>query len=503
MAAERPPLLLGADVGTTAVKAAVFDTSGRVLASAVRDYPLSRPSPGWAEQDAEGWWRALVTVVEQLGNDADLTAVRSVGICSQVNTHVPVDADGRPLGPAIVWQDQRCAEVAAALDGAISDAERERLWDGSFAIDASCSLARAAWLARHEPDAWERTAWLMLPKDWVNLRLTGSAATDPMSPVGLVGAERAYLADVLALVPGFAARQPALHGFAEALGVVVAPELPALAGATVAVGTMDAWGSIYGSGLVDHGVAMDVAGTSEIVGVASRHARATAGIVSFPPLDGLVVHAGPTQAGGDALRWWAAVAGHAVEDVLAAAAESPAGAGGVLFHPYLAGERAPLWDPQVRASFVGVGAEHDGRHFARAVLEGVAFAARHVLETAEAAGDVRVEALNASGGGNRSDLWCQIKADALGRRLDRLRVRDTGVLGAALMGAVAAGIFDDLPSAARRTVEVERPFEPDRAVRTRYDALHAIYRDAYTASQPTHAALAAWREAFASSPGAG
>lgn len=472
-------------------------------ASAVRPYSLARPHPGWVEQDPEAWWRALLGAVAQLGREVDLGAVRSVGVCGQVNTHVPVDADGRARAAAIVWQDQRCAEVAAALDGSISAAERERLWDGAFAIDASCSLARAAWLIEREPAAWEGAAWLMQPKDHVNLRLTGRAATDPMSPVGLIDEDFRYRAGVLALVPGFAARQPALRGFADALGVVTAPELPALAGATVAVGTMDAWGSIYGSGLVDHGVAMDVAGTSEIVGVASRHARATAGVLSFPRLDGLVVHAGPTQAGGDALRWWAAVDGRSVEDVLAAAGEAPAGAGGVLFHPYLAGERAPLWDARARASFAGVGAEHDGRHFARAVLEGVAFAVRHVLETVEVAGDVRVKALNASGGGNRSDLWCQIKADSLGRRLDRLRVRDTGVLGAALMGAVAAGLFADLPSAARRTVEVERAFEPDRGVRARYDALHRVYRDAYAASRPTHAALAAWREAFASSPDAG
>jgi xylulokinase len=490
------PLLLGVDVGTTAVKAAVFELDGRALASASLDYPIARPRPGWAQQDAEDWWGALLTVLERLGREADLRAVRSVGVCSQVNTHVPVDADGRALAPAIVWQDQRCAEIAASLDASLSDERRTELWDGPFKVDASFSLARAAWLAEHEPDVWERTAWLMLPKDYVNLRLTGQAATDLMSPVGLVADDGRYRAGVLALVAGAAERQPPLRGFADALGVVTAPELPALAGATVAVGTMDAWGSIFGSGLVDHGVAMDVAGTSEIVGVASRHARPHPGVISFPPLDGIVVHAGPTQAGGDALRWWAATEGCEIGDVLAAAAEAPPGAGGLLFHPYLAGERAPLWDSQARASFFGIGSEHDRRHFARAVLEGVAFAARHLLETAETAAQVRVEVVNASGGGNRSDPWCQIKADVLGRRLDRLRVCDTGVLGAALMGAVAAGLFDDLRTAARRTVEPERAFEPG-ADSARYEPLYRIYRDLYEASRPTYAALAAWRQANA------
>lgn len=499
MTAESAPLLLGVDVGTTAVKAAVFDLDGRALASASLDYPIARPRPGRAEQDAEDWWRALVAVLDRLGEQADVRDVRSVGVCSQVNTHVPVDAEGRALHPAIVWQDQRCAEVAARLDASLSDARRQELWDGPFKVDASFSLSRAVWLAEHEPDAWARSAWLMLPKDYVNLRLTGQAATDVMSPVGLVGEDGRYRAGVLALLPGAADRQPPPRGFAEALGAVTAPELPALAGATVAVGTMDAWGSIFGSGLVDHGVAMDVAGTSEIVGVASRHSHPNPGVITFPPHDGIVVHAGPTQAGGDALRWWADVERVEVTDVLAAAADAPAGAGGLLFHPYLAGERAPLWDSQARASFSGVGAEHDRRHFARAVLEGVAFAARHLLETAEAAAQLRVASVNASGGGNRSDLWCEIKADVLGRRLDRLRVRDTGVLGAALMGAVAAGLFGDLRTAARNTVEAERSFEPGPDA-ARYEQLYRIYRNVYDASRPAYAALAAWREAHAGPP---
>jgi xylulokinase len=219
-------------------------------------------------------------------------------------------------------------------------------------------------------------------------------------------------------------------------------------------------------------------------------------VSTFPPIDGLVVHAGPTQAGGDALRWWADVEGFGIEDLLAAAAEAPAGAGGLIFHPYLAGERAPLWDAAVRASFVGIGAEHDRRHFARAVLEGVACSARHVLETAEAAGGVRVRSLNASGGGSRSELWCQIKADLFGRRLDRLRVRDSGVLGAALMGAVASGRFHDLPSAARHTVEVERSFEPRRESRARYDDLYEVYRRIQKASSGISAELAVWRAAY-------
>jgi xylulokinase len=489
-------LLFGTDIGTTAVKGAVFDRAGALLATAAVEYPMSHPFPEWWEQDAGDWWACLLAVVERIGTEVDLRRVASVGVCSQVNTHLPVDADGNPLGPALIWRDQRCAGVAAAIDSSIDAETRQRLWGGPFKVDASFSLSRAAWFAAEQPDVWARTAWLMLPKDYVNLRLTGRAATDQMSPIGVVGPDGEYLAAVFDLVPGSADRHPPLRRFTEVLGPLVAPELPALAGVPVAVATMDAWGSIYGSRLVDHGAAMELAGTSEIVAVASREAHPVSGVISFPPIDGLTVHAGPTQAGGDAVRWWADLEGIAIEDLLASAAAAPAGAGGLVFHPYLAGERAPLWDADARASFIGVGAEHDRRHFARAVLEGVAFSARHVLETAEGAAGLRAISVNASGGGSRSELWVQIKADVFARRVDRLRVRDSGVLGAALMGAVAAGLFADLPTAARQTVEVERSFEPDPAASALYEGLYAIYLQAREESA-VDAALTAWRDLHA------
>jgi xylulokinase len=181
-------LLVGVDVGTTAAKAGVFDADARPLAAAEAAYPILRPRPGWAEQDAELWWRTLVELLSRLGREADLGAVAAIGICSQVNTHLFVDAAGTALAPAILWQDQRCAEAAAELDARLDDGDRLAIWGGPFTIDASFLLARAAWFREHRAADWERVRWILSPKDYLNLRLSGAVATDPISPIGLVDA---------------------------------------------------------------------------------------------------------------------------------------------------------------------------------------------------------------------------------------------------------------------------------------------------------------------------
>jgi len=256
------------------------------------------------------------------------------------------------------------------------------------------------------------------------------------------------------------------------------------------VGTMDAWGSVYGSGVVEHGQAMEVAGTSEILGVLSRERHPTPGVVSFLAVDGLHLHAGPTQAGGAALAWFANLVRLPIAEILSLAAGADAQP--VLFLPHLLGERAPLWDSDVRGCFLGVGSDHSLAQLCRAVLEGVAYSARNLLEELERAAGFEPLVLRASGGGSQSDLWCQIKADVLARPVARMGVRQSGCLGAALMAAAGAGLVTGLREAASQATQVERVFEPSVG-RAPYDELYAIYRDVYQALKPTHAALAELR----------
>nr|WP_225955164.1 FGGY-family carbohydrate kinase [Kibdelosporangium phytohabitans] len=453
--------MVGIDAGTTAVKVAAFTVDGRPVRAHSTGYPISRPRPGWAEQDPLDWWRGTQEGLAALPDDA----VRSLGIVSQVNTHVFVDESLEPLAPAIIWQDQRCAAVAAELDSRFTAADKERIWGGPVVLDASFLPARAEWFARTRPALWERTRWVLSPKDFIAARLTGRVATDLLSSVRIAG-PAGYIPEALALVDGLADRLP--------------PIMPA---ESRLVGTMDAFGAVLGTGLPWSGRrGMVLCGTSLVVAGASAASATAAGIVTFPPYDGVSVHAGPTQAAGDAVRWWSQVSGLDIPSVFTSA---ESGSSGVVFTPYLMGERAPLWDSSARATFLGLSSATSQADMSRAVLEGVAMSGRHVLEAVEQACGFTLESLTFSGGGARSALWAQIFADVLDRPIERLGVHDSGALGAALLGAVSARIYPSVAEAAAATVSVDQVFTPSRST----DRLYSVYRDAYEALRDIHTRL--------------
>ncbi len=489
-----PPLLLGIDLGTSTIKAGIFDLAGNALGQASTRYPTDRPAPGRVEQDPAEWWRSIESVVGEAARLARTTKIAAIGVCSQVNTHVLVDSEGEPLLPAIVWQDQRAARFAAEIDGSIDECARSRIWGSSTHVDGSSPLARIAWCARQRSEVLDRSRWLLSPKDYCNAMLTGEVASDPATAIGLVDSAGSYLPGALALVPGASDLLPPLRPMASVLGVARLALGPVQPGAPVVVGTMDAWGSRYGSGVVAPGQGMEVAGTSEILGMLSDRRGAAAGVVTFPPIDGRWFHAGPTQAGGDALRWWASLHDTGIESILAEAGRAPVGAGGLVFLPHLMGERAPVWDAELRGAFVGLSTDHDRGHLARAVLEGVAYSACHLLEMLEEASGRPCSALRSSGGGAESDLWCQMKADVLGRPLERMAVRSSGVLGAAILAGTGVGLLEDVDVAANRLAVVERLFQPDPSAHKRYRDLYQCYRALQQDLTPTFRVLARFRD---------
>ncbi|WP_239062224.1 FGGY-family carbohydrate kinase [Streptomyces sp. SID13031] len=466
--------MLGIDIGTTAVKVILFDPAGRPVRAHTTAYGIRRPQPGWAEQDPLDWWLGCQAGIRAVLDGVPVGAVKSTGVVSQVNTHVFTDDDLVPLGPAIIWQDQRCAAVASELDARLSAADKERIWGGPVVLDASFAGARAVWFAREEPEKWARTRWVLSPKDFVLAKLTGQVATDMMSGTRISRPD-GYLTEAVALADGLAERLPPIHPPESVLG-----EVHGLG--TVVVGTMDAYGAIFGSRTTEPGRGMISCGTSLVVAGASRKSLPSAGIVTFPARNGLSVHAGPTQAAGDAIRWWGSVSGLSVADVFASARQ---GRTGPVFTPYLAGERAPLWDPDVRASFLGLSSGTTQADLSRAVLEGVAMSGRHVLEAVEQACGATLSTLTLSGGGARDDLWSQIHADVLGRPVERLLVHDSAALGAALLGAVGNGIFADVETAAAATVRVDRTFTPAAGLDPQYE----VYRLSYEALRGIHERL--------------
>lgn len=480
------PLLVGIDVGTTSVKASLFDADGMVLKSFSRAYPTARQAAGLAEQAPEDWTNRAITLLGELSAGLPEGAVAAVGLTSQVNTHLFVAADGEALHPAITWQDGRAGTEAAELDAQLSTAEKIGWWGAPLPVDASHPLARALWMARHHPEIWDKTRWLMAPKDYCILKLTGEATADPMAAFGLIDQSLGYVSRLTALVSGVAERLPPLRPVSAPAGRI-REGLP-LAGTPMVTGVMDAWAGLFGTGTLHDGEAMYLSGTSEIVGLVSSTRHPAAGVIAFPTLEGITLHAGPTQSGGASIAWLSSITGRSAADLSSLAEASGPHRPAPLFLPHLQGERAPIWDIGARGAFIGLDGSMGPGELARSVFEGVASSVRWLLEALEESAGRSATGFAMAGGGAASDIWCQIRADMLNRPIRRLRTLDAGVLGAAMLAGVGAGCYASIKEAAAELVAVEHVFEPDPASRARMDFLYGKYRELYAALSPFNAA---------------
>jgi xylulokinase len=467
-------LLVGVDVGTTGVKAVALTPEGRVVARAQHPYQFSTPRPGWAEQDPEDWWRAADAAVSSLGREA-----AAIGLSGQMHGLVALDADGRVLRPAILWNDQRTGEECREIEERVG---RERLLEltGNPAL-TGFTAPKLLWLRRHEPETYARIRHVLLPKDYVRLRLTGEHAIDAADASGTllfdVGA-RSWsdaMLDALELPAEWLPRaleSPAVSG-------------TTAAGVPVAAGAGDQSASAVGVGVLEPGTTAVTIGTSGVV---------------FAPLGGFApepqgrlhvfCHAVPGRwhamgvmlSAAGSLRWFrdALAPGASFDELTAEAAGVEPGAEGVLFLPYLTGERTPHADPDVRGAFTGLAAGHGRAALVRAVLEGVAYGLRDSLELLAALGERPVSA-RVSGGAARSELWLRIIASVLGIPLERPALEEGAAFGAALLAGVAGGAFADVAEATEATVTVRHTVEPDADWRRVYDEGYERFRAAYPA----------------------
>jgi xylulokinase len=433
----------GIDLGTTAAKGVVVDEqTGAVLRQARRLLGIARPRPHVVEQDPH----ELVEAVQQL-LDA-LWPFDAVAVVGQVNTHLLVDEAGEALTPAISWADHRAAPHADARWGATS------------------LVARLRWWAEHEPATLERAAAALVPRDYVLRRLVGHAGTEASSWPDLTaaGGWRDDLPpEALALLPALV---PPVALAGEYRGV------PA------AVGCMDALGAVIGVGPTPPGTVVDVGGTSETAGIVSASSARSDSVRGLMALPEGYWHAGPTRAGGRSLEWVrgvVAVRGD-LGEALALAESAPEGPTGIVFLPYLDGERAPIWNARARGVLFGLGDEHEAPSVARAVLEGVAFAIRHVVEWATPIGDPAAHAMVVCGRPARSATWNRIKAEVLGLPAFVPDEVETGALGAAMI-AVAARDGIDLADVRERLAPAGHQVEPDPARAATYARLHRVYLD--------------------------
>jgi xylulokinase len=458
--------LVGLDVGTTGVKALALSPQGEVVGRADEEYPLSIPRPGWAEQDPDDWVRAAQAALGRLGLESG-----RVGLSGQMHGLVVLDAQRRVLRPAILWNDQRTAAECSEIEERIGLARLIEL-TGNRALPGF-TAPKLLWLRRHEPELYERIAHVLLPKDYVRLRLFGEHETDVADASGTLlfdVAGRRWSEDVLAALE-------------------IPPEwLPPVSESTEVAGAGDQAAGAVGVGVVSPGPASVVLGTSGVVFAplpafaADPEGRAHVFCHAVPE----TWHAmGVMLSAAGSLRWFreAFASGVPYERLDAEAVRWEPSAEGVLFLPYLAGERTPHADPNARGAFVGLSLRHDRGALVRAVLEGVAYGLRDSLELLRELG-CTVEVGRVSGGGARSALWLEIVSSVLGLPLQRTAADEGAAYGAALLAGVADGVFADIGEAVNACVRVREEIEPNPEWERVYDEGHGRFRALYPALNP-------------------
>jgi xylulokinase len=459
--------VLAIDLGGTSLRAALVLPDGQAVALAARGHRIGD------EANPADWWRALGEVLAELP-DAEVAnaEVAGIGLCGFTRTQVLTDAAGTPLRPALCFTDGRATAEAAAL--------AESIGDGWTAMTAYHPLARLAWVARHEPAVLAATRHVLQPKDWLALRLTGRATCDRIGNAWAMerrGPEYTGKARSLALFRQ-AGIDPSL------LPDVLNPwdrvgqvrHLPEgapdwLEGLPVFTGSMDTWCASIGAGAGQVGDAYLISGTTDAGGVLTTAPVQMPGLVSLPWGEGVFHIGGPSNAGAACLTWLAGMLGMPDAAAISALAEiADPQAPPLLFLPSLSGERAPGWQPQARGGFIGLHHSHGPAELARAVLLGVAFADRDLLSGAD------FSQVLIAGGGARSDLWCQMRADVLGRLVRRAAAAEPGIIGAALLAWIGLGQFADLAAAQAGLAGSSAAWTPDAAGHAEATRLYRLYQ---------------------------
>ena len=488
------PHLLGIDIGTSGTKAVVCTGDGTVVAAASAPHPIASPHPGWSEQDPLDWWAAVIAATRAVMAQAKIAPadVGGVGLSGQMHGGVFLGPNGdvRPLRPAILWNDQRtareCDEITAKAGG------RERLIQlvGNPAL-TGFQAPKILWVRRHEPAIFDRTRHVLLPKDYVRLRLTGEYATEVSDASGtlLLDVARRRWSDELlgllqidkGLLPAVVSESTVVTG---RLTAAAAAELGLAAGTPVVGGAGDNAAGAVGSGVVGPGVVSAILGTS---GVVFAHSDA-------PTLDPAgrvhtMCHAVPGKwcvfgcmlSAGGSFQWFRntlAAPGESYDDLVAAAATAPPGCEGTVFLPYLTGERCPHPDPLARGGWVGVTARTTRAMLIRSVLEGVTFGMRDALEIIRGMG-IPVAQVRGTGGGAASPFWRQLQADVYAAPMVVTNAVEGPAFGAALLAGVGVGAWSSVEQACAASVRVTAEVAPDLHLRPAYDRAYAVYGKLY------------------------
>ncbi len=502
--------LLGVDVSTTGAKALIMDEQGNVAATHTTEYPLSTPRPLWSEQNPLDWWNGVCASINAALSKANLAgeAIGAVGLTGQMHGLVMLDKSDQVLRPAILWNDQRtgaqCEEITAKVGGL----ERLLQLTGNQVLPGF-TAPKIVWVREHEPAVYAKATHVLLPKDYVRFCLTGEFATEVSDASGtslLDVGRRAWSKEMLSALEIPEAWLPVCTESDQVSGRIGESASKATGlkvGTPVVGGGGDQAAQAVGSGIVQSGIISVTSGTSGVVFAHTDHyaAEAQGRLHAFcHAVPGKWHYMGVMLSAGGSFRWLrdaigdvekvaSQLAGIDPYDLLTReAASAPVGSEGLLFLPYLTGERTPYSDPQARGAFVGLTLRHGKAHLVRSVLEGVSFGLRDSLELIRGLG-APIEQVRASGGGARSAVWRQIQADVFGAELVLVNVTEGAAYGAALLAGVGAGAYRSVEEAVDATVRVTDRTAPITANVQAYEKLYPAYRALYPALKATFHSL--------------
>jgi xylulokinase len=489
--------VLACDLGGTSFRAALVSNTGRVthLTSLAMPIPLDRD--GASEVDPRDWWQALGQLLDALADAAGpaFDAIEAVAISAITRTQVFLGQDGRVLRPAITWRDTRSQTTLPALRALLPQDHPE-----TAGISAFHPLARLHWLAITDPACLAGLAAMVDPKDYLNFCLTGRVAIDSVAGARLIAAATAGPNDRSLLVAaGLPNVVPAVLAPTDRVGTIGAGlpgALARLAGRPVMAMATDTWASVLGLGALRPGVAYNLSGTSEVLGLLTATAAPAEGLLTVDWGEALTQIGGPSQSGADTLVWLLGLIGRPAADpratgaALDAVLAAPRDAQPLLFLPYLQGERAPYWDPSLRGAFIGLNRRHGPADLAYAVLEGVAFLNRIVLDRAEEAAGQPVSEVRFGGGGAANARWCQIKADIIGRPVVVIDAAEPGLVGAAIVAFASLGRLSGLAQGQAELVTPQARYTPRPGSVAVYRELFPLFRAAEAALAPISRRLA-------------
>ncbi len=499
--------LLGIDVGTTNLKATLYNLEFQQIAECSEEYPTHYPQAGWAEQDCDDWWQAAVSAMRNITRSMNSTTDQIKGICvsSQAPAVLPLDADGRALRRALIWMDRRSEPQCSQILQTIGQPVFSQITGNR--IDPYFALPKILWFKQEEPDLYDKTWKFLQVNGYINFRLTGKATCDRVhaSLTGLYDrSSSSWSSEILSGLSIDLMRMPDIFDSTDVIGFVreeAARETGLSQGIPVIAGNVDASSAALEAGVIGQGDAAEMTGTSSCFMLGCDEWPDSINLVSIHhAVNGHDLLIGPISSTGACLKWYRDQFGACASDDRAAfnrnpyaymdkMAEQCDSSGKLLFLPYMAGERAPLWNTHARGVLFGLNHSTTRNQIIRSILEGSGFALKHTVIEAEKSGQY-VQSISSVGGGSNSRIWLQIKANILGIPVHTLQHSSSGAFGNALLAGYGVGLIDDIRDIVQQKIHVRETFYPQTDEVRRYQKLYTIFRNIYEHISPDFTDLA-------------